>query len=314
MNYFPYITVIVQLLFVPALAPFIIGWIRKIKARLQNREGASVFQPYRDLWKLFQKDEAVSEDASWIFFFAPRIVFAVTLVAGAMIPIIVGSTLLGSLGDFIVLIYLIALGTFFLALGGLDVGNAFGDMGGSREMTLAAVTEGGLFFALLPVAILAGSSNMSAMLMHTQTASGAGVIALLIAGCAFFIALLSENARYPFDNPSTHLELTMVHEAMIIEHSGKSLGLMEWAAANKLMLFLVLFVNMFFPWGIVVPDDIGSLFFQLGFLSVKVLIAAAFIALLESTTPKLRFFKLPELLFTSFALGIIALVIVLVTL
>lgn len=310
MNYFAYITVVIQLLFVPLLAPFIIGWIRKIKARLQNREGASVTQPYKDLWKLFHKDEAVSEDASWIFFFAPRIVFAVTLVAAAIVPVVIGGDLSSSLGDFIVLIYLIALGTFFLALGGLDVGNAFGDMGSSREMTLAAVTEGGLFFSLLPIAILAGSSNMTAMLTHAQATTGTSAIALFIAGCAFFIALLAENARYPFDNPSTHLELTMVHEAMIIEHSGKSLGLMEWAAANKLMLFLILFVNMFFPWGTVIPNDIGSLFFQLGFLSIKILVAAAFIALLESATPKLRFFKLPELLFTSFALGIIALALV----
>jgi formate hydrogenlyase subunit 4 len=310
MNYFPHITVIVQLLFVPVLAPFIIGWIRKIKARLQNREGASVFQPYKDLWKLFQKDEAVSQDASWVFFFAPRIVFAVTLVAGAMVPIIIGSNILGSLGDFIVFIYLIALGTFFLALGGLDVGNAFGDMGSSREMTLAAVTEGGLFFALLPVAILTASSNMTTMLTHVQDASGTSIIALFIAGCAFFIALLSENARYPFDNPSTHLELTMVHEAMIIEHSGKSLGLMEWASANKLMLFLVIFVNMFFPWGTIIPNGFESLLLMLGFVFLKVLVAAALIALIESATPKLRFFKLPELLFSSFALGIIALVLV----
>jgi formate hydrogenlyase subunit 4 len=249
MNYFLFITIIVQLLFVPLCAPLVIGWIRKIKAKLQNRQGASVFQPYSDLWKLFHKDEAVSSDASWIFFFAPRIVFAVTLVAAAIIPVILGSNLLGSLGDFIVLIYLIALGTFFLALGGLDAGNAFGDLGSSREMTLAAVTEGGLFFSLLPVAIFAGSSNMTEMLAGGQTASGIHVIALLIAGCAFFVALLAENARYPFDNPSTHLELTMVHEAMIIEHSGKSLGLMEWASANKLVVFLVLFAQCFFHGG-----------------------------------------------------------------
>lgn len=311
MNYLAYITVLTQILFVPLLAPLVIGWIRKIKARLQNRQGASVFQPYSDLFKLFHKDEAVSEDASWIFFFAPRIVFAVTLLAGAMVPIIIGANFSGAMSDFIVFIYVIALGTFFLALGGLDVGNAFGDMGSSREMTLAAVTEGGLFFSLLAVAILTESSNFSTMFIGAAGATGTSIIALCVAGVAFFIALLAENARYPFDNPSTHLELTMVHEAMIIEHSGKSLGLMEWAAANKLMLFLVLFVNIFFPWGTVLPTGFGTFFLALLVVFVKVLIAAGIIAIIESTTPKLRFFKLPELLFSSFALSIIALVLVL---
>lgn len=297
----------IQLLFVPALAPLVVGWIRKIKAIMQNKQGASILQPYKDIWKLWNKNEMASEDASWIFFAAPRIVFAVTLAVGAIIPIFLSHSYLGSLGDFIVIIYLFALATFFLALGGLDVGNAFGDMGSSREMTLAALTEAGLFFSLLPAAIIAGSTNLTTMFVGSSDIGGVHILALMISGVAFFIALLSENARYPFDNPSTHLELTMVHEAMIIEHSGKSLGLMEWAAANKLLIFLILAVNMFFPWGTPAPTDIPKLLYALLFLSAKVLIAATIIAIIESTIPKLRYFRLPELLLTSFVLGVTAL-------
>ena len=311
MNYFTTITLIIQMLFVPAFAPLVIGWIRKIKAKMQNRQGAGITQPYKDIWKLFHKDEAVSEDASWVFMAAPYIVFAVTLLAGAIIPVIIANTILSSLGDLVVFIYVIALGTFFLALGGLDVGNAFGDIGSSREMTLAAVTEGGLLFALLSAAALAGSTNMTTMVASAQGQAGTHALALLIAGVAFFIALLAENARYPFDNPSTHLELTMVHEAMIIEHSGKRLGLMEWAAANKLMIFLVILVNVFFPWHMPLSAGAGSLFLTLGFVLLKVFFAAAIIALIESSTPKLRYFRLPELLFTSFALGLISLTLAL---
>jgi formate hydrogenlyase subunit 4 len=297
----------IQLFFVPAMAPLVLGWIRKIKAIMQNKQGASIIQPYKDLWKLFNKNEVASEDASWVFFAAPRVVFAVTLVAGAIIPVILVWSQLSSLGDFIVLIYLFALATFFLALGGLDVGNAFGDMGSSREMTFAALTEAGLFFSLLPAAIIAGSTNLTSMFAGLDGAGGIHILVLMISGIAFFIALLSENARYPFDNPSTHLELTMVHEAMIIEHSGKSLGLMEWAAANKLVIFLILAVNIFFPWGAIIPTDIPSLFQALLFVSAKIFIAAALIAIIESTIPKLRYFRLPELLFTSFILGVTAL-------
>ena len=304
-----YAILITQLLFVPAVSPLLIGCIRKIKAKMQNREGASVFQPYRDLRKLFKKDEILSKDASWISSFAPFIVFAVTLVVGAVIPVVMSGSAWGGAGDFIVIIYLMALGTFFLALNGLDAGNAFGGLGSSREMTLAALTEGGLFFSLLPLAVIAGSTNLEHMLLHVETISAAGFVALFAAFCAFFIALLAENARYPFDNPSTHLELTMVHEAMIIETSGRSLGLMEWAAGNKLAIFLVLGANLFFPWGLGVPADLTMLLGALFVLLFKVFALAAVVGVVESSMPKLRYFRLPPLLFASFVLGVIALVI-----
>lgn len=302
-----------QLLFVPVVSPLCVGIIRKVKAFLQNRKGASIVQPYRDFWKLLHKDEARSSDASWIFSFAPFVVFATSIFLGAIIPLsIQGGNVLSVLGDFLVLIYAVALATFFIALGGLDVGNAFGDIGSSREMTFAAVVEGGLLFSFLPLAILSGSTNLFQMFVHAQQATGKEVIVIVISGLAFFIALLAENARYPFDNPSTHLELTMVHEAMIIEHSGKGLALMEWGSANKLVIFLVLAVNLFVPWTSAFAF-LGS-GYAAGFLSMflKLIIAAGIVGIIESSMPKLRFFRLPELLFTSFALGVIALVIAII--
>lgn len=290
----------IQLLFIPALAPLFVGAVRKLKARMQNRHGASVMQPYWDIWKLIQKDEVVSDDASWVSFVGPYLIFAVALVVGILVPIFGDAPLLGAPGDIIVLIYLLALATFFMALLGLDAGNAFGGLGGSREMTLAALAEAGLLFSLLPAAVIAGSTQLSAMFFALDDISALENTALLIAFLAFFIALLAENSRYPFDNPSTHLELTMVHEAMIIEASGKRLALLEWASAIKLFAFAVIGANVFFP---------TFSFFGGGlvFLVVKISLIAIAIAAIESSTPKLRFFRLPDLLFTSFVLGVIAL-------
>lgn len=304
-----YLVLTIQLLFIPLISPLVVGWIRKCKARLQNRQGASVIQPYLDLWKLAHKDEAVSEDASWIFRFAPYVVFAVTIVIGVIIPIVGTAVPFGHLGDFIVLVSLLMLGTFFLALGGLDVGNAFGDIGSSREMTFAAITEGALLFSFIPAMIVAQSSNLNTMFLAPGASGGTGMLALAVGGVAFFIALLAENARYPFDNPSTHLELTMVHEAMIIEHSGKSLLLMEWASANKLLIFFVLAANIFFPWTNTLFNISVAPLVLLGLLLVKVAVFATVVALIESSIPKLRYFRLPELLFSSFAIGIIGIVI-----
>jgi formate hydrogenlyase subunit 4 len=302
---------LIQIFFIPVLAPLCIGVIRKIKAYMQNRHGADVFQPYRDIGKLFKKDEVVSEDASSISLIGPYIIFAVMLVVALLVPIVSGLQFFGALGDLIVLIYLIALGTFFMALLGLDAGNAFGGLGSSREMTLAACTEGGLLFSLLPAAIIASSTSFSAMFFGIGALSALQNTALIIAFFAFFIALLAENARYPFDNPSTHLELTMVHEAMIIEASGKRLALLEWASAMKLLAFALIGANVFFPSLPFATEGSMSLLALL-FVFGKVLALMIAVAVIESTTPKLRYLRLPDLLFTSFSLGVIALYVALI--
>lgn len=309
-----------QCLLVPALAPLVAGLIRKMKARMQNRVGASVFQPYRDLYKLFHKDEVISRDTSWIFRFAPYLIFSVTLVIGASVPLVTtmapalfeGSVFpfsLFAVGDFITIVYLFALTTFFLALAGMDAGSGFGGFGSSREMTMAALAEGGLFFSLLVASVIAQSGNVMTMVESLQVTPFQTYIPLVIAFIAFFIALLAENGRFPVDNPATHLELTMIHEAMILEYSGKRLALIEWASWSKLLIFVALGVNVFFPWGVAtsfLPEMLGmaALLFV---LKAGVLLFA--IAFIESTMAKFRIFRVPDLLFTSFVLSVIALAV-----
>ncbi len=297
---------------VPLLSPAILGIIRKIKARMQGRTGAGIAQPYRDLFKLFKKDEVISEDASWIFTLSPFIIFATTLALAAGVPLISPQTTFLPTGDLLVFVYLIAAGTFFLALSGMDTGGGFGGFGASREMMIAALTEGGLILSLVAVAFMTHTTNLSAMAAIPSHVSDVYILPLLLAAVAFAIALLAENARYPVDNPATHLELTMVHEAMILEHSGKGLALMEWAASNKLLIFIAVLVNVFLPFGLSTSLAPSALLAASGWFLLKVLIAAAAIAFLESVMAKFRIFRVPDLLFTSFILSIIAILIVVV--
>jgi formate hydrogenlyase subunit 4 len=296
----------IQLALVPVISPLLIGVVRKVKARFQNRVGAGVFQPYRDLWKLFHKDEVISADASWIFRFAPYLVFSVTLLIGAGIPLFTTAFSGNRLSDLLVIVYLLALATFFLALAGMDSGSAFGGFGSSREMTLAALTEGGLIFTLFALALAAQSLNLFAVSGRISTLSLHSFAPIGLAFCGFVITMLAETARFPFDNPATHLELTMIHEAMILEYSGKRLALMEWAAANKFCIFLALGANLFFPWGMASSSGLAEIPLALAFFFVKLLVLCLFVAVLESGMAKFRFFRLPDLLFTSFILGVIA--------
>ena len=297
---------IIQLTLVPAISPLCIGIVRKIEARFQNRVGASIFQPYRDLRKLLGKDEVISEDASWIFKFAPYLIFSVTLILGASIPLFASVFSGNLLSDLLVIIYQIALGTFFLALAGIDVGSAFGGFGSSREMTLSALTEGGLMFSLLALAFLTHSTNLFVIAGSISSLSFSSFAPIVLALGAFIIALLAETARFPFDNPATHLELTMIHEAMILEYSGKRLALMEWAAANKFLIFVALGSNLFFPWGMSSSANLTDVALAMVLFFIKMLAFCVFVAVLESSIAKFRFFRLPDLLFTSFILSVIA--------
>jgi len=297
---------IIQLLLVPALSPLGIGVIRKIKAKLQNRRGAGIFQPYKDLWKLLHKDEILSNDASWIFKFAPFVIFAVTLVVGASIPLLASFLPNTATSDMLVIIYMLAICTFFLALAGMDIGSAFGGFGSSREMTLSALAEGGLIFSLLTLAIISRTSNLFGISHAIISAYGNSFLPILLAFSGFFIVLLAETARFPFDNPATHLELTMIHEAMILEYSGKRLALMEWASANKLLIFASLGANLFFPWGMANGLDINAILISVPAFAVKLLVFYASIAVIESCMAKYRFFRLPNLLIISFILNVFA--------
>ena len=301
---------IVQILFVPALSPLLIGVIRKVKALMQNRRGASIIQPYYDLFKIFQKDEVISKDASWIFLIAPYLIFAISILLPFGVPIISTLSIFPFMGDFLVIIYLIALMTFFLALAGIDVGSAFGGFGSSREMTLTAITEGAFVFSILPVAIFTSTMNVPTIVVSLQTIPLSNLFPLSLAFVTFLTVLLAETKRFPFDNPATHLELTMIHEAMILEYSGKRLALVEWASANKTMFFIVLGMNIFFPWYVASNAEPTAILFSFGALLVKVFLVAISIALLESTIAKFRFFRLPDILLTAYILGVISLVMI----
>ena len=301
------IILIIQLTLVPALSPLGIGLIKKIKAKLQNRQGASIFQPYKNLWKLFHKDEVISTDASWIFRFAPYFIYTVTIAVGASIPLFVLFSHAVITSDLLVIIYLLAIGTFFLALAGMDTGSAFGGFGSSREMTISALAEGGFIFSLLTLALISGTSNLFGISEAITTVPNQLFLPILLAFIGFFIILLAETARFPFDNPATHLELTMVHEAMILEYSGKRLALIEWAAANKLFIFAALGANLFFPFGMAqATGGLSNIVISIAAFIFKMLIFYISIALIESSIAKLRFFRLPDLLLISFILNIIA--------
>src|SRR5574342_1351793 len=241
-----------QALILLAASPAIVGLIRKVKARFQCRQGASIFQPYADLAKLFRKQPVVSTTTSWIFTATPYIVFSSTLTAGLLVPVFASQMPLNFAGNIIALVYLFALGTFFLILAGLDAGSSFGGMGSSREAIVASLTEPAMILSIFAIALTAGSTNLS-MIVH-KTALLEGIVTdpspHLMALAALFIVAIAETGRVPVDNPATHLELTMIHEAMILEYSGRYLALVEWAAGLKLLVFLTLIANVFAPWGI----------------------------------------------------------------
>src|SRR5262244_1421732 len=261
-----YLLEIGQALLALLLAPGLVGFIRVVKARLQGRRGAPPWQPYYDLRKLFGKEAVVSRNASWLFRFAPYLIFAATVAVTMLVPLIAAPLPFDAVGDLLTVVYLMLLGTFFLALAGLDPGTAFGGMGASREMTVAAIAEPTIALAIFGLAVGAGSTNLGQIVAQTLTHPGAVINpGHLLGFAALFIVTLAETGRLPVDNPATHLELTMIHEAMTLEYSGRYLALIEWASAIKLFLFLTLLGNVFIPWGIGSTEGPGALL--LGFVA-----------------------------------------------
>lgn len=304
------ILVVTQTIVLLAVSPFIVGLIRKVKARLQVRRGASVFQPYADLAKLFRKQPVVSTTTSWIFTATPYIVFASTLAAGLLVPVFLSSTPLNFAGNIIALVYLLALGTFFLMLAGLDAGSAFGGMGSSREAIVASLTEPAMILSIFAIALTAGSTNLSTIVHKTALLEGIVIDPTphLMALAALFIVAIAETGRVPVDNPATHLELTMIHEAMILEYSGRYLALVEWAAGLKLVVFLTLIANVFAPWGIATTLEPTALGIGLATYLLKVSALAVLIGVLESMFAKLRLFRVTDLLGVAFILALLGLV------
>ena len=290
-----------------ALSPGLIGFVRLLKARMQGRRGPGILQPYRDLAKLLNKERVVSTQASWIFHAAPGILFASTLVAGLLVPLVAAPLPLDRVGDLVVVVYLLLLGTFFLALAGLDTASAFGGMGSSRAMTIAALAEPTIALAIFGMAVAAGSTNLGEIvartLSHPEATLSAGH---LMAFAALFIVMLAETGRLPVDNPATHLELTMIHEAMTLEYSGPYLALVEWSGQMKFFLFLALLSNLVFPWGVSVEMTPGAILVGVGALVLKLVVLATGLAILETRLAKLLLFRVPELLGVSFLLALLA--------
>jgi formate hydrogenlyase subunit 4 len=304
-----YLAVFVQTAIAVAAAPALVGFIRWLKARLQGRQGATPWQPYFELWKLFGKEVVMSHTASWMFTATPFVVFGTSVVVASFVPLVVAPADPVVVGDLFAAVYLLLVGTFFLALAGLDTGSPFGGMGSSREMTVVALTEPTVVLSIVALAINAGSTNLSQIIARTlaepSAALGPGHV---LAFAALFIVTLAETGRLPVDNPTTHLELTMIHEAMVLEYSGPWLALIEWGSALKLFVFLSIAANLFMPWGIALSFSPAAILGGAVSLVVKLAALAAAIAVVETRVAKLRLFRVPELLSASFVLALLAVV------
>ena len=310
-----YLLEIGQALLALLLAPGLVGFIRWLKARLQGRRGAMPWQPYHDLRKLFGKEVVMSKNASWLFRFAPYVIFATAVAVTLLVPLVAAPLPFDAVGDLLVVVYLLLLGTFFLALAGLDPGTSFGGMGASREVTVAAIAEPTIALAIFGLAVGAGSTNLGRIVAQTLSNPGAVINpGHLLGFTALFVVMIAETGRLPVDNPSTHLELTMIHEAMILEYSGRYLALIEWAAALKLLLYISLLAAVFAPFGMATADS-GPLGYAIGLALyfAKLVIGAGLLALFEISIAKMRVFRVPEFLGAALMLGLLATILQLVS-
>jgi len=297
-----------QMALVLLLAPLLTGCVRKVRARLLRRRGASVFQPYRDLQRLLRKEVVLAESASWLFRTAPYLIFAAIWVAASLVPTFASGLIFSWSADLIAIVALLGTARFFLALAGLDIGTSFGGIGSSREVMIASLAEPAMIMIVFTLALVAGSTQLSTV-ADVLASSGVGLrVSLGLALVALIMVAIAENARIPIDNPATHLELTMIHEAMILEYSGRHLALVEWAAGMKLFLFLTLLANLFFPWGVALANTPISLLKAFLALTVKLLLFAVALAVLETAVAKLRLFRVPELLAGSFTVALLAVI------
>ncbi len=300
----------IQLLVMLFLAPLVNGIIKKTKARLQNRRGASIIQPYFDLAKLLRKEVVIPVTSSWIFRVTPYIAFASTLAIVLLVPTIFAPVPFHWVGDIITVIYLFAIARFFVALAGIDAGSAFGGLGSSREMSIASIIEPAMMLAIFTVAVTAGSTDLSIIVNRLSTTPASMVHpSHVLAFIGLFIVTIAETGRIPVDNPATHLELTMIHEAMILEYSGRYLAFIEWASQIKLLIFLSLLANMFVPIGMAADVSSISLIIGIAAFTIKVFVLAIIVALIETLNAKLRLFRVPELLMVAFVLSLIALIL-----
>jgi formate hydrogenlyase subunit 4 len=286
-------------------APLLAGWVKWLKCRLQNRQGPPPWQPYRDLLKLFGKDVVLAKTASPIFRMAPYIVFSVTALAGSIIPLLIINLPTSKIADVIVLVGFFALARFFLALAGMDVGTAFGGMGSSREMMISSLAEPAMLLAVFTLAMTVAGTNLSTVIKQLSIAPFELHPSFIFAAMAMILVAMAETGRIPVDNPATHLELTMIHEAMILEYSARHLALMEWAAMIKLMIYGALIANLFLPWGVALEPTLPALALALMAAIGKIMGLGLILAMAETGLAKMRLFQVPQLLGLAFILSLI---------
>jgi formate hydrogenlyase subunit 4 len=288
------------------LAPLLTGFVRKVKARLLRRQGPSVIQPYRDLMRLMRKEVVLAESASWLFRVSPYLIFAATWVAAALIPTFATGLLFSWSADLIAIVALLGSARFFLALAGMDVGTSFGGIGSSREMMIASLAEPAMLLIVFTLALVAGSTQLSTVAAHMASPEVGLRVSLGMALIALIMVAIAENSRIPVDNPATHLELTMVHEAMVLEYSGRHLAMIEFAASLQLLLYTSLIACVFMPWGLA-HADAGPQAYLTGVATyiTKLAIAGALLAVFETATAKMRVFRVPEFLGAALMLGLL---------
>ena len=296
-----------EMLLVLALAPLLTGFVRKLKARLQRRAGPPLLQPYRDLRRLLGKEVVLADNASWLFRSAPYLIFATTWVAAALVPTFGAGLMISWSGDLIVITALLGSARFFLALAGLDAGTSFGGIGASREVMIASLGEPALIMIVFTLALVAGSSQLSHVALFMLSAAAGLRVSLALALFALVIVALAENSRIPVDNPATHLELTMVHEAMVLEYSGRHLAMIELAGFVQLLLYVSLIACVFAPF-LLAPVQASAADYALGIVAYggKLDVGGALLAGFETATAKMRVFRLPNLLGAALMLGLLA--------
>ena len=287
------------------LAPLLAGFMKFCKCRLQNRLAPSLFQPYRDLLKLTRKQPVISDDASWLFCVAPYIIFTMMVLAATVIPLIAVDLPTSESADVIVLVGFFAFARFFLALAGLDIGTAFGGMGSSREMTISSLAEPAMLMSVFTITMVASNTDLSGAIRHILNEGATLHPSFIFALLALILVAIAETGRIPVDNPTTHLELTMIHEAMILEYSGRHLALIEFASQLKLMLYGVLIANLFFPWGIAESFTAGALMLGLFTLMLKLVVLVILLAIAETAVAKMRLFRVQEYLGFAYLLGLL---------
>jgi len=298
---------LLQMLLVLTLAPGLVGLVRKVKARLLRRRGPAILQPYRDFARLLRKETVLADNASWLFRVAPYLIFAAIWVAAALTPTFATGLLFSWSGDIIAIIALLGSARFFLALAGMDIGTSFGGLGSSREMMIASLAEPAMLMIVFSLALIAGSTALSTMAEYMASPEVGLRVSLGLALIALVIVALAENARIPVDNPATHLELTMVHEAMVLEYSGRHLALIELAAALKLLLYISLIGCLFLPAGLASANaGVAALLWGLVAYFVKLGIGGALLGLFEVSIAKMRVFRVPQYLGAALMLGLLA--------